>query len=77
MTAKTLLVEIGTEELPPKALAKLALSFRDNFAALIDNAKISHGDILWYATPRRLAVKILNLDEQQPDTPIDTPNPKD
>ena len=75
MTAKTLLVEIGTEELPPKALAKLALSFRDNFAALIDNAKISHGDILWYATPRRLAVKILNLDEQQPDTPIEKKGP--
>lgn len=75
MTAKTLLVELGTEELPPKALSKLALSFRDNFAALIDNANISHGDILWFATPRRMAVKIINLDEQQPDTPIEKKGP--
>ncbi|WP_019000596.1 glycine--tRNA ligase subunit beta [Succinimonas amylolytica] len=75
MTAKTLLVELGTEELPPKALSKLALSFRDNFAALIDNANISHGDILWFATPRRMAVKIINLDEQQPDTPVEKKGP--
>lgn len=75
MTAKTLLVELGTEELPPKALSKLALSFRDNFAALIDNANISHGEILWYATPRRMAVKIISLDEQQPDTPVEKKGP--
>ncbi|AJA44228.1 glycyl-tRNA synthetase beta chain [Frischella perrara] len=67
---KTFLVEIGTEELPPKSLRTLAESFAANFIEQLDNAKLSHGEVLWYASPRRLALKVLNLDDTQPDSQI-------
>ncbi|MDF7670343.1 glycine--tRNA ligase subunit beta [Orbaceae bacterium ESL0721] len=67
---KTFLVEIGTEELPPKSLRTLAESFAANFIAQLDNANLEHGELLWYATPRRLALKVLNLSDTQPDSKI-------
>lgn len=67
---KTFLVEIGTEELPPKALRTLAESFAANFIEQLDNANLSHGEVLWYASPRRLALKVLNLDDTQPDSQV-------
>ncbi len=66
-TARDLLLEIGTEELPPKSL--LALSEALN-AALLDGlakAGLSHGALHSYATPRRLAVHIVKLSASQPD----------
>ncbi len=38
-------VEIGTEELPPKALRSLAESFAANFTAELDNAGLAHGTV--------------------------------
>ncbi|MCX8643001.1 glycine--tRNA ligase subunit beta [Gilliamella sp. B3791] len=67
---KTFLVEIGTEELPPKSLRTLAESFAANFIEQLDNAKLEHGEVLWYASPRRLALKVLNLNDTQPDSQI-------
>lgn len=67
---KTFLVEIGTEELPPKSLRLLAESFSANFIEQLDNANIEHGEVLWYASPRRLALKVLNLNDTQPDSQI-------
>lgn len=67
---KTFLVEIGTEELPPKSLRTLAESFAANFIEQLDNANLEHGEVLWYASPRRLALKILNLNDTQPDSQI-------
>nr|WP_218056553.1 glycine--tRNA ligase subunit beta [Gilliamella apicola] len=67
---KTFLVEIGTEELPPKSLRTLAESFATNFIEQLDNAKLEHGEVLWYASPRRLALKVLNLNDTQPDSQI-------
>lgn len=55
MSEKTFLVEIGTEELPPKALRSLAESFAANFTAELDNAGLAHGTVQWFAAPRRLA----------------------
>ncbi|MDF7666399.1 glycine--tRNA ligase subunit beta [Orbaceae bacterium ESL0727] len=66
----TFLVEIGTEELPPKSLRTLAESFSANFIAQLDNANLEHGEVLWYASPRRLALKVLNLNDKQPDSEI-------
>jgi glycyl-tRNA synthetase beta chain len=43
--AADFLVEIGTEELPPKALRSLMVAFGDNLAAGIDEARLSHGDV--------------------------------
>ncbi|GHK96764.1 hypothetical protein ECZU23_41310 [Escherichia coli] len=60
MSEKTFLVEIGTEELPPKALRSLAESFAANFTAELDNAGLAHGAVQWFAAPRRLALKVAN-----------------
>ncbi|WP_091120706.1 glycine--tRNA ligase subunit beta [Gilliamella intestini] len=70
MMQKTFLVEIGTEELPPKSLRTLAESFAANFIQQLDNANLEHGEVLWYASPRRLALKVLNLNDTQPDNQI-------
>lgn len=67
---KTFLVEIGTEELPPKSLRTLAESFAANFIEQLDNANLEHCEVLWYASPRRLALKVLNLNDTQPDSQI-------
>lgn len=75
MTTRTLLVELGTEELPPKALRKLAEAFKDNFATELKNAGINCTEIKWYATPRRLALKAFNIDERQPDKVIEKKGP--
>lgn len=65
---RTFLVEIGTEELPPKTLRILAESFSTNFIAELVNANLAHDRVEWFASPRRLALKVYNLCETQPDT---------
>ncbi|WP_323838259.1 glycine--tRNA ligase subunit beta [Photorhabdus africana] len=75
MTQQTFLVEIGTEELPPKALRSLAEAFAANFAAELDNANLAYGEVSWFATPRRLALKIANLDEAQADREVEKRGP--
>ena len=69
------LVEIGTEELPPKALKTLATSFADNVEAELNQAGLSFDKIEWFAAPRRLAVKVLNLATQQPSKKIEKRGP--
>jgi glycyl-tRNA synthetase beta chain len=56
MKSADLLVEIGTEELPPKALRGLMDAFAANLAGTLDEARLEHGDVHAYASPRRLAV---------------------
>ena len=75
MTDKTFLVEIGTEELPPKALRNLAESFAAQLTAELDSAGLAHGDVKWYAAPRRLAVKVANLSAAQPDREVEKRGP--
>ncbi|MEQ4530474.1 MAG: glycine--tRNA ligase subunit beta [Mixta sp.] len=75
MTDKTFLVEIGTEELPPKALRNLAESFAANLTAELDSAGLAHGDVNWYAAPRRLALKVANLSASQPDRVVEKRGP--
>ncbi|MBM1298297.1 glycine--tRNA ligase subunit beta [Serratia nematodiphila] len=75
MTQQTFLVEIGTEELPPKALRSLAESFAANFTAELDNAGLEHGEVNWFAAPRRLALKVANLSAAQADREIEKRGP--
>ena len=75
MTTQNFLVEIGTEELPPKALKTLATSFADNVEAELNQAGLSFDKIEWFAAPRRLAVKVLNLSTQQPSKEIEKRGP--
>jgi glycyl-tRNA synthetase beta chain len=64
------LFELGTEELPPKALPVLELSLRDGIAARLARASLRHGAIESFATPRRLAVRVRRLVAQQPGQDI-------
>ena len=75
MTTQNFLVEIGTEELPPKALKTLAISFADNVEAELNQAGLTFSKIEWFAAPRRLAVKVLNLATQQPSKEIEKRGP--
>ncbi|CBY81465.1 glycine--tRNA ligase subunit beta [Haemophilus influenzae biotype aegyptius] len=75
MTTQNFLVEIGTEELPPKALKTLATSFADNVEAELNQAGLSFDKIEWFAAPRRLAVKVLHLATQQLSKEIEKRGP--
>ncbi|MFP1879398.1 glycine--tRNA ligase subunit beta [Lonsdalea quercina] len=75
MTDKTFLVEIGTEELPPKALRQLAQSFAANFSAELDAAGLTYQAVNWFAAPRRLALKVSALSASQPDREVEKRGP--
>jgi glycyl-tRNA synthetase beta chain len=64
------LVELGTEELPPTALRGLELAFAAGIQTGVDKAGLIHGDIVSFATPRRLAVWVKRLIARQPDQDI-------
>ena len=70
-----LLIELGAEELPPTALKRLALAFRDGVTQRLDAAKIEYGAVQWYASPRRLAVLIAAVADRQPDSLIEKRGP--
>ena len=71
-----LLFEIGTEELPPKALANLSRALDSGIAkGLADHSLNFDADIQRYATPRRLGVLVRNLSLQQPDTVVERRGP--
>ncbi len=61
------LVEIHTEELPPKALSRLAKSFLQEIETRLQKAKLEYKEAEFYATPRRLAVYVKALAAAQPD----------
>ena len=61
------LVEIGTEELPPKALLTLEQAFVASFTAALERAGLGHDDVTGFATPRRLAIYVQRLAERQPE----------
>ncbi|MEQ6885642.1 glycine--tRNA ligase subunit beta [Salicola sp. Rm-C-2C1-2] len=75
MATPDFLVEVGTEELPPKALKKLSESFGEGLRSRLADAGIEHGEIETFATPRRLAVRVNKLADAQPDTPFEKKGP--
>ena len=72
---RNFLIEIGTEELPPKALKSLMLAFGDNLASGVDDARLEHGDVHTYASPRRLTVLIEKLAMAQEDRKVEQKGP--
>jgi glycyl-tRNA synthetase beta chain len=66
MSARDFLVEIGTEELPPLALDELRQVFAEGIRAGLAEAGIPHGEARAFATPRRLALLVRNLEPMQP-----------
>ena len=70
MNAQDFLVEIGTEELPPKALPELERAFLEGVTGGIAAAGLAHGAIESFAAPRRLAVLVRALAVRQPEQEI-------
>ncbi len=72
---QSFLVELGTEELPPKALRKLASAFADGIANGLKDANLSIGECQVFAAPRRLAVLINDVPARQQDQNIQRRGP--
>ncbi|HFE32453.1 MAG TPA: glycine--tRNA ligase subunit beta, partial [Gammaproteobacteria bacterium] len=75
MNTRDLLIEIGTEELPPKALKRLSEAFGAGVTDGLKNADLTHGEVSLYASPRRLAVLVRGLAEAQADKTIERRGP--
>ncbi|WP_439236525.1 glycine--tRNA ligase subunit beta [Lonepinella koalarum] len=75
MTTQNFIVEIGTEELPPKALKTLAEAFAENFTAELNLAGLTFTHLQWFAAPRRLALKVADLATEQPSKQIEKRGP--
>ncbi len=70
-----LLIEIGTEELPPKALPVLSEAFSKGIVEGLQQARIDCGEVTSFATPRRLAILLQDVDVKQPDQQIERRGP--
>jgi glycyl-tRNA synthetase beta chain len=75
MSNADFLVELGTEELPPKALRSLSEAFRDGLVSRLDAAGLAHGAVEAFATPRRLALRVRGLALTQPEQAIQRRGP--
>ena len=75
MKTHDFLLELGTEELPPKLLLKLSESLKNNIADELKKINISSSSIVSFATPRRLAVSITELQSKQKDQVIEKKGP--
>ncbi len=72
---RDLLVEIGTEELPPKALDSLSKAFHDSFTAALQQRTLGFASIRRFASPRRLALLVSGLDLAQADRQVERKGP--
>ncbi|AFV83539.1 glycine--tRNA ligase subunit beta [Alteromonas mediterranea] len=75
MRTENCLVELGTEELPPKALKSLGEAFAIQFEAALSQADLSFDSVSWFAAPRRLAVYVSGLAEGQADKVVEKRGP--
>lgn len=75
MKTENLLIEVGTEELPPKSLKTLAESLASNFKSELEKLTLDFVEIKWMAAPRRLALHIESLSAEQADKVIDKKGP--
>jgi glycyl-tRNA synthetase beta chain len=69
------LIEVGTEELPPKALRTLEQAFATELVSGLAKTALKHGEVRSFATPRRLAVLVRRLAARQPDQKIERRGP--
>lgn len=74
-TKRDLLIEIGTEELPPKALLKLSTAFSMGITEGLKNAELHFDAFESFASPRRLAVLVKQLDAAQSDKIVERRGP--
>jgi glycyl-tRNA synthetase beta chain len=69
------LVEVGTEELPPKALRELMVAFARNLEEGLAQQRLAHDGITPFASPRRLAVLVTGLSRSQPERELEQKGP--
>ncbi|BBB22852.1 glycyl-tRNA synthetase beta subunit [Abyssogena phaseoliformis symbiont OG214] len=75
MNTQDFLLELGCEELPPKRLQQLSNALTHNLTTELDKLKLSYSSVESFATPRRLAVLVSNLQLQQNDQTIERKGP--
>jgi glycyl-tRNA synthetase beta chain len=75
MSTQDFLFELGTEELPPRTLLMLSNALTEGVLAGLTAAGLAHGKVHGFATPRRLAVQVQRLAEQQPDRQVEKRGP--
>ena len=75
MKTHDFLLELGTEELPPKLLINLSNSLRDNLVEELEKLGIEIGKVSAFATPRRLAISISKMQSYQEDQLIEKKGP--
>ena len=75
MKTHDFLLELGTEELPPKLLLKLSNSLKDNLSKELEKLSIKSDSIKAFATPRRLAISISELQSKQQDQVLEKKGP--
>ena len=75
MSTKNLLIEIGTEELPPKALNKLSAAFTKGVEQGLRDNNVIFKQATGYAAPRRLAIIVSEVEESQPDRDVEKRGP--
>lgn len=68
--SRDLLLEIGTEELPPTALVRLCAALAEGFAAQLTQQQLTFNTVERFATPRRLALRVRDLATAQPDQEV-------
>jgi glycyl-tRNA synthetase beta chain len=72
---RDLLIELGTEELPPKALKKLISAFETGIKSGLEKAELSFDSIRSYAAPRRMAIVVEGLQTRQQDRLVERRGP--
>ena len=72
---RDLLIEIGTEELPPKALSRLSNAFSKLIQESLIQAELDFNSLQAFATPRRLAVLVRDLITHQDDKNVERRGP--
>ncbi|WP_417538952.1 glycine--tRNA ligase subunit beta [Marinobacter sp.] len=75
MAKQDFLVELGVEELPSKSLKPLSDAFTQGIIQGLEAAGIEFGKVEAFATPRRMAVRIRDLSDAQPDKPVEKRGP--
>lgn len=75
MQFDNVIIEIGTEELPPKSLRTLAEAFAANTTEALQQAELGFESLVWHAAPRRLALTIKALASQQQDKVVEKRGP--
>ena len=72
---KSLLLEIGSEEIPARFVLRGLTILKEELTHFLDNASIGYGAISEYATPRRLAIYIEGISDMQKDRTVETMGP--